>query len=69
MNSSYLQALGSVSAGDVTAGNTITATSLETLFNALKTEYESKQTNTVTVQVNVCHASCHSSCHGSRGRR
>jgi len=69
MNSSYLQALGSVSAGDVTSGNSITATSLETLFNALKAEYESKQTNTVTIQVNVCHASCHSSCHGSRGRR
>jgi hypothetical protein len=69
MNSSYLQAVGTVSAGDVISGNTITATSLETLFNAIRAEYESKQTNTVTVQVNVCHASCHSSCHGSRGRR
>jgi len=69
MNSSYLQALGSVSAGDVTSGNSITATSLETLFNALKAEYESKQTTSLTIQVNVCHASCHSSCHGSRGRR
>jgi hypothetical protein len=69
MNTDYLQTLGSVSTGDVTSGNTITATSLETLFNALKTEYEAKQVNTVTIQVNVCHASCHSSCHGSRGRR
>ena len=69
MNSTYTQALGSISAGDVVTDNTITATSLETLFNALRAEYESKQVNTVTVQVNICHASCHSSCHGSRGRR
>lgn len=69
MNTSYLQSLGTVSAGSVTTGNTITATSLETLFNALRAEYEAKQVNTETIQVNVCHASCHSSCHGSRGRR
>jgi hypothetical protein len=69
MNTDYLQSLGSISTGDVVAGNNITASSLETLFNALKAEYEAKQVNTVTIQVNVCHASCHSSCHGSRGRR
>lgn len=69
MNTSYLQSLASISAGNVATDNTITASSLETLFTALRVEYEAKQTNTVTIQVNVCHASCHSSCHGSRGRR
>ena len=69
MNTSYLQSLGSISAGDVTTGNTITASSLENLFNALRAEYETKQVTANTIQVNVCHASCHSSCHGSRGRR
>lgn len=71
MNSSYLQTIDvpTIPAGDVVAGNTITATSLEGLFNTLKTIYEARQVNTATIQVNVCHASCHSSCHGSRGRR
>jgi hypothetical protein len=69
MNSSYLQTLGTVSTGDVATGNSITASSLEAFFNALKNEYISKRIDTVTIQVNVCHASCHSSCHGSRGRR
>ena len=71
MNSSYLQTIDvpTIPAGDVVTGNIITATSLEGLFNTLKTIYEARQANTVTIQVNVCHASCHSSCHGSRGRR
>lgn len=71
MNSSYLQTfdIPTIPAGDVVTDNTITASSLEGLFNALKTRYEATQVNTVTIEVNVCHASCHSSCHGSRGRR
>lgn len=71
MNSSYLQTIDvpTIPAGDVVTGNIITATSLEGLFNTLKTIYEARQANTETIQVNVCHASCHSSCHGSRGRR
>lgn len=69
MNTSYLQTANPPSAGDVITGNTITASSLENLFNGLRADYEAKQVNTVTIQVNVCHASCHSSCHGSRGRR
>lgn len=69
MNSAYYQPDYFVGAGDITTGNVISASNLETFFNSLKTGYELTQANTVTIQVNVCHASCHSSCHGSRGRR
>jgi hypothetical protein len=64
----YRQALDAVTQG-IAAGQTVTVTGLEELFGRLRTAYSDKSVNTVTVQVNVCHASCHSSCHGSRGRR
>lgn len=64
----YRQGLNAVTQG-ITAGQTITVSALEGLFDRLRTAYNEQSVNTVTVQVNVCHASCHSSCHGSRGRR
>jgi len=64
----YRQALDAVTQG-IAAGQTVTVTGLEELFGRLRTAYSDKSVNTVTVQVNVCHASCHSSCHSSRGRR
>lgn len=70
MNSSYLQSFAAPpDNGNVVTGNEITAGTLETLFANLVDAYRTLQVNTVTVQVNICHASCHSSCHGSRGRR
>lgn len=49
--------------------STIGVTQLETFFTNLQTQYTTAQNNTVTIQVDVCHASCHSSCHSNRGRR
>ena len=63
------QTLGTISSTGVTTGDTIDDAALETYFGRLATEYTSKRNNTITDQVDVCHASCHSSCHGSRGRR
>ncbi len=65
---SYRQSLDAVTQG-IATGQNITASNLEALFGRLRDAYTDKAVNTVTVQVNVCHASCHSSCHGSRGRR
>lgn len=62
-------ALGSISAGSVTSGSSISDTNLETYFGNIATAYNTVRTTTITDQVDVCHASCHSSCHGSRGRR
>jgi hypothetical protein len=69
MNTNYRQSVGSPSASNVSAGNTITAAGMETFFDNLRSAYNTARAATTTVQVNVCHASCHSSCHGSRGRR
>lgn len=64
----YRQGLNAVTQG-IAAGQTVTVADLESLFDRLRTAYSDQSVNTVTVQVNVCHASCHSSCHSSRGRR
>jgi hypothetical protein len=50
-------------------GSLIGTTQLETFFTNLQTQYTTARDNTVTIQVDVCHASCHSSCHSNRGRR
>jgi hypothetical protein len=42
---------------------------VEEWFDRLRAGYNTASNNTVTIQIDVCHASCHSSCHGSRGRR
>jgi hypothetical protein len=67
-NATYLQSI-SAGSSDVVSGSTATADGLETFFSNLRDSYNSARDNTVTLQVNVCHASCHSSCHSSRGRR
>jgi hypothetical protein len=67
-NTAYLQSIGA-GASDVVSGSTVTSTGLETFFDNLRASYNSARGNTVTLQVNVCHASCHNSCHTSRGRR
>jgi len=69
LNSSYLQSVGSPSASDVSSGNSVTSSGLETFFVNLQSAYNTTRAATATIQVNVCHASCHSSCHSSRGRR
>ena len=69
LNTSRLQSIGSPANASVSAGQIVSAGNLETLFNTLRTAYTAAAGNTVTIQVDVCHASCHSSCHGSRGRR
>jgi hypothetical protein len=67
-NTAYRQSIGA-GASDVVSGSVATGAGLETFFDNLRTSYNSARDNTVTLQVNVCHASCHSNCHGSRGRR
>lgn len=67
MNTDYLQSIPASS--NIAAGDTITTSALETLFDNLRYWYNSAAANTVTIQIDVCHSSCHSSCHGSRGRR
>jgi hypothetical protein len=68
LNSSYAQTL-SAAGVTLTAGTQISASGLEAKFTDLQTRFNSLVSNTVTVNINICHASCHSSCHGSRGRR
>jgi hypothetical protein len=65
----YRQTLNSVDVSSVSTGNTITSSNLETFFTNLQTEYSTQAANTVTMQVDVCHASCHGNCHSNRGRR
>ena len=69
MNTGYRQGIGSPNPSNVSGGNTSTFSGLESLFDNLRSSYNSARGSTVTVQINVCHASCHSSCHSSRGRR
>jgi hypothetical protein len=69
LNTSRLQSIGAPANAGVASGQIVSAGNLETLFNNLRTAYSAAAGNTVTIQVDVCHASCHSSCHGSRGRR
>jgi len=69
MNSNYLQSAGSPANAGVASGNNISTANLESFFNNLRSTYNSARSSTVTIQVDVCHASCHSSCHGSRSRR
>tara|TARA_B100001057_G_scaffold501300_1_gene623536 strand:+ start:27002 stop:27565 length:564 start_codon:yes stop_codon:yes gene_type:complete len=68
LNSSYAQTL-SAAGVTLTAGTQISASGLEAKFTDLQTRFNNLVSNTVTVNINICHASCHSSCHGSRGRR
>ena len=68
MNTNYYQGVSS-GRSDVYSNNTITAGGLEAMFDSMRANYNGARGNTVTVQINVCHASCHSSCHSSRGRR
>ena len=69
MNSNYLQSVGSPADAGVRSGNPASASGLESFFDNLRSSYNNARASTVTVQINVCHASCHSSCHGSRSRR
>ena len=68
MNSGYLQTVSADRTG-VNSGDAVTSTGLESMFDSMRSNYNGARSNTVTVQINVCHASCHSSCHSSRGRR
>ena len=69
MNGNYLQNIGSPGNNGVASGNAASSSNLESFFNTLRSSYNGARASTVTIQVNVCHASCHSSCHSSRGRR
>jgi len=69
LNNDYQQNIGVPDSIDVGPGNPIRRGGLEAFFYTLRASYNSARAQTVTYQVNVCHASCHSSCHGSRSRR
>lgn len=58
-----------IAVGQVTAGAVIDEPPLETLFNNMRTRYNTARAATVTQTTTVCHSSCHTNCHGSRGRR
>jgi len=62
-------ALGAITATDITAGETIDDTKLETYFGNIAAAYNTIRTTTVTETITVCHSSCHYSCHSARGRR
>jgi hypothetical protein len=69
MNVNYRQAtVGPANAG-VAAGQVARAGGLESFYNNLRATYFNYAAATVTIQVDVCHASCHSSCHSNRSRR
>lgn len=73
MNSNYVQSTTDTynsSRENVVSGETISATSLENLFQNLRTTYAIKRDVTAgTFVVRVCHSSCHIACHSSRSRR
>ncbi len=69
LRTSVRQSLGSIASTDITSGDVVDDTNLETYFGRISSAYSTQANNVVTDQVDVCHASCHSSCHGSRGRR
>ena len=69
LRTSVRQSLGSIASTDITTGDVVDDTNLETYFGRISSAYSTQANNVVTDQVDVCHASCHSSCHGSRGRR
>jgi hypothetical protein len=69
LDTSNRAAIGAVADANVTTGQTVDDTNLETYFTNLTAAYTAIRTTTVTTQIDVCHASCHSSCHSSRGRR
>jgi hypothetical protein len=64
LNSNY-QALMDVNVSNVTAGETISASNLDTFVSNLSTAINTNRTTTVTLIEYYCHSSCHSSCHGS----
>lgn len=68
-STNYRQTLNTIDPSNVLLGQLINTTNLETFYTNCQTEYTTKRDNTVTIQVDVCHASCHSSCHSNRGRR
>ncbi len=68
LSSSYVQTL-SAAGVTLTAGSQIASAGLEAKFTDLQTRFNSLVSNTVSVNINICHASCHTSCHSSRGRR
>lgn len=68
LNSSYDLSVSTTQT--VSSGQEISSTGLEAQLDAFRTAYNAAaQSNTVTVQIDVCHSSCHNSCHGSRSRR
>jgi hypothetical protein len=71
LNTSYIYATNAalLARGQPLTGARIERAGLEDLFNRARALYLDFSDDTVTVQVNVCHASCHSSCHNSRSRR
>lgn len=57
------------SGSNVSSGNVINASQLNTFITDVKNQYASLRAVTFEASYSVCHNSCHSSCHGSRGRR
>lgn len=70
LSTAYRQSQINATNPNVSSGNVISASNLETLFDRLRTIYSSNyRATTQTITIDVCHASCHSNCHSSRGRR
>ncbi len=69
LSTAFLQSVQAPSNAGVSSGNVVARGNLNSFISNLRSTYDSYRNNTVTLTVNVCHASCHSSCHSSRGRR
>lgn len=71
LQSSWAAGVGGVDGGDVSSGEAITKSSIQSqLFINCRAAYSLAAASTYdTPVVDVCHSSCHSSCHRSRSRR
>ena len=69
LSAAYLQAVQAPATAGVDAGNQVARSNMDGFITNLRSVYDSYRNNTVTLTVDVCHASCHSSCHSSRNRR
>jgi hypothetical protein len=83
LSTAYLQSVGAIDSSGIQPGRLISKSNFQGgsvfdkevlfdyvgFFEACRSKYQELRDTSVTVTVNVCHASCHRSCHSSRTRR
>ena len=65
LDNTYASNMAAVGSGIPTAGNTVSASDLDTFVASLSTAINANRTSTVTIEEFYCHSNCHGSCHGS----